>query len=46
MTLEEYAQVICAILDVPIHNHNIIEALYTLFTALHENRTNQYELSS
>ena len=40
LSLEEYARVVCAIMDVPIYDENYVEALHVLFTLYMEFKEN------
>jgi intraflagellar transport protein 46 len=41
MTLQEYAKVCCAILDIPVHN-SITQSLHVLFTLYSEFKNNPH----
>ena len=40
--LEEYIKIICCLLDIPVHEGNLIESLHVLFTLYLEFKTNQH----
>jgi len=46
VSLEEFAKIACALVDIPIHNttnnKNIIESLHVFFTLYSEFRANQH----
>lgn len=42
LSVEEYARVVCALLDVPIYNNSIIPSLHVLFTLYNEFKANQH----
>lgn len=40
--LEDYVRIVCAMLDIPIHNDNLIQSLHMLFTLYVDFTTNQH----